>query len=65
MKKKRYKNPENALETAKRLSERHKKAYEVWPHGEIKEVWPESKEVMCIRYESGTWFHYDAAGNWW
>ncbi|HAS70615.1 MAG TPA: hypothetical protein DGR27_05155 [Eubacterium sp.] len=64
--KKKYKNPATALEVAGKLFARHKRTFKEWPYGEIKEVWPDSKGVMCIMYASGTWFRYDIfAGTWW
>lgn len=64
--KKRYKDKEKAHEIARKVAARHMKAFEAWPHGDIKEVWPERKNIMCIMYESGTWFHYDLInGGWW
>ena len=45
--------------------ENHKKAFEVWREGEIVKVWFDSSSNICIEYESGNWWHYNAAGEWW
>lgn len=36
----------------------HKKAFEQWNEGEIVEYWEEDEGVMCVKYESGKWWHY-------
>lgn len=44
----------------------HKMAFEEWPHGEIKEIWRDENEVLCIRYSDGAWWHYsDKEIVWW
>ena len=45
----------------------HRRACENWQEGDIKEVWRE-KEILCIRYTSGNWWHYGFVGDnviWW
>lgn len=45
----------------------HYKACENWEHGEAVEVWFEDG-VLCIRYEDGSWYHYNRTENgleWW
>lgn len=45
----------------------HMKSIENWREGSIKEVWEESDSI-CVRYESGNWWHYKIDGSnvvWW
>ena len=46
----------------------HRNAFEIWSEGEVAKTWIEN-EVLCIKYESGKWWHYrkDEKGNieWW
>lgn len=45
--------------------ESHKKAVENWQEGDISKVWIDGDGVLCIEYESGKWWHYSEAGEWW
>ena len=39
-----------------------------WPHGEPVKAWKDKYDNLCIKYESGTWFHYGFTGGrlqWW
>lgn len=52
------------------LIERHRAAFEVWPHGELSESWVDDLGYICIRYSDGTWYHYgrctiDDSIVWW
>lgn len=38
--------------------ESHKSAFENWREGEVKEYWIDDDGYLCIRYESGEWWHY-------
>lgn len=38
--------------------ERHKEFVGDWSHGEIKEAWLDTCGFLCIKYESGKWWHY-------
>lgn len=54
-------------EQVREYTERHMRAWERWPHGDIKEAWVE-EGITCIRYQDGTWYHYREVGNeleWW
>lgn len=51
-------------EKALRYAEAHKQAFEVWQEGDIDRVWLDDG-VLCIQYESGNWWHYNDAGEWW
>ncbi|MFA9376198.1 MAG: hypothetical protein ACERKZ_05515 [Lachnotalea sp.] len=54
-------------ELSKKCMVAHKQAFETWEEGEIKEYWLENN-VLCIRYESGNWWHYKFCNNqveWW
>lgn len=44
----------------------HQSAMEQWRDGYIKEAWVDDGHYLCIRYESGRWWHYDIdkSGNW-
>lgn len=57
------------LKIAIRYMEEHKKAFEVWSDGAIKEVWTDKDGNLCIKYESGNWWHYKKKDNgeieWW
>lgn len=47
--------------------EKHKNFFENWQEGEIVKVWYEdykNKDVICIEYESGNWWHYNVKGEW-
>lgn len=46
----------------------HKKAFENWQEGKVVDVWHDEKGVLCIKYESGNWWHYKLNNNeveWW
>lgn len=36
----------------------HKMCVKNWEEGKPVDVWRESEEVICVRYESGRYFHY-------
>lgn len=38
--------------------ETHKKVFENWTEGKPIQYWEEPNGVMCVRYESGKWWHY-------
>ncbi len=47
-----------AIESAvKECYEQHKAALEKWDKGEPVDYWLDNG-ALCIRYESGEWFHY-------
>lgn len=50
---------------AREHHESHKKAVEHWQEGDISKVWIDGDGVLCIEYESGKWWHYNEAGEWW
>lgn len=52
-------------EKALRYSEAHRRAFEVWREGNIEKVWLDADGTLCIQYESGSWWHYSDAGEWW
>lgn len=37
-----------------------------WTEGTIAESWMDEEHHLCIRYQSGRWWHYDIdkSGNW-
>ena len=52
-------------EKALKHFEAHKQAFEVWREGEIVKVWLDAAGTLCVQYESGNWWHYNDAGEWW
>ena len=36
----------------------HRGIFEKWEHGEIAESWRDAAGILCIRYQSGKWWHY-------
>lgn len=45
--------------------EEHKKIFENWNFGEIEKSWLDNENNLCIKYQSGNWFHYNERGEWW
>lgn len=43
----------------------HKSFFENWEYGDISEIWYEECCDLCIRYESGKWWHYKKNKNEW
>ena len=47
----------------------HMKAFENWREGKVAEVWFDEDNILCIKYESGNWWHYklndDNNLEWW
>lgn len=37
-----------------------------WTEGSITETWMDEDHHLCVRYQSGRWWHYDIdkSGNW-
>lgn len=52
-------------EISKQYFDAHKCATEHWTHGGIALVWTDEHDNICIRYEDGAWWHYNAKGEWW
>lgn len=49
-------------------AQQHRQAFENWREGEISEYWTDENGNVCIRYESGKWWHYrgtDGVVEWW
>lgn len=59
----------NDRKEAGRMYREHRKAFEDWQEGGPAAVWRDEDGRLCIRYESGKWWHYrrTADGNieWW
>lgn len=36
----------------------HKAMFDSWEYGEPVKAWTDSNGNLCIRYQSGKWFHY-------
>lgn len=61
-----YKQQKSFLEErAAECAAAHRAAVEAWQDGSIQRVWQDSDNNICIRYESGNWWHYNANGEWW
>lgn len=41
-----------------RFYSKHRSFWENWEHGNIKDIWVDEDGYLCIKYESGTWYHY-------
>lgn len=57
-------------EKAMRCMNEHKKAFEAWTEGNIVKCWEEENGAICVRYESGKFWHYkhnvvSGALEWW
>lgn len=53
---------------ANEFKQKHNLAFSNWKDGEIKKVWLDTDQNICIEYESGNWWHYRLTGNtleWW
>lgn len=50
---------------AKKYYESHMRFFENWREGGIEKVWIDADGNICIRYESGKWWHYNERGEWW
>lgn len=60
-----YKRVKRLMEQAEFYAKRHQEAVEVWLEGAIKQVWLDEGGCLCIEYQSGRWWHYNAYGEWW
>lgn len=45
-------------EIAKSYSQLHIEQCENWEEGEIASYWRDQNGVLCIKYQSGKWWHY-------
>ena len=45
-------------ERAKIAMKRHKEFVENWKEGNITEIWLDDAGNLCVKYESGRWWHY-------
>ena len=46
----------------------HRAAFDFWSYGDIDRIWNDENDVLCIRYSSGAWWHYDIVDGeviWW
>lgn len=61
-----YKTVRKSMErlTAECFS-RHKQAFDDWREGEPVKAWFDSDGNICVEYQSGNWWHYNATGEWW
>lgn len=47
---------------------KHMLATDNWSHGNPTKCWEDETGVLCIQYESGSWWHYQKDGStitWW
>lgn len=45
-------------------SEKHKRAFNVWTHGEPVRAWFAHADKLGIEYEDGSYWHYNSRGEW-
>lgn len=45
--------------------QKHKQAFSNWKEGEIADIWIDKNGLLCIKYDSGNWWHYAEDGTWW
>lgn len=49
--------------------EAHRRAFECWTEGNIVDYWEDEQGNICVRYESGNWWHYSIRNGkvtgWW
>lgn len=47
----------------------HMSAFENWSEGKVAKVWHDEDNILCIKYESGNWWHYKLNNHnhleWW
>ena len=46
----------------------HRATFDFWSYGDIDRIWNDENGVLCIRYSSGAWWHYDIVDGeviWW
>ena len=46
----------------------HKTVMEQWTEGGMQDCWMDARGNLCIRYESGRWWHYkerEGCVEWW
>lgn len=56
-------------EEAEEMCREHRRCFEDWQEGLPVDVWRDDGGRLCIRYESGKWWHYrkreDGSVEWW
>jgi len=56
-------------EKANEYAKVHMNACEKWKQGDIDNCWLDDSGYICIRYQSGEWWHYRVNGagelEWW
>lgn len=46
----------------------HKESFRPWMHGYPVKVWYDEEGTLCVKYESGKWWHYNLdkeEPEWW
>lgn len=43
----------------------HMNAFDEWIEGDITKIWEDEHGILCIKYSSGNWWHYNEKGEWW
>ena len=38
--------------------QKHRKACSEWNEGYVSEYWRDEEGILCVKYESGNWWHY-------
>lgn len=60
-----YKRVREDMENlTKECQARHRESVEEWREGEPVKAWFDFEGNLCIEYESGKWWHYNAEGKW-
>ena len=57
-----------SMELVEKTYQKHRNAFESWQEGKPEEAWLDENGNLCIRYESGKWWHYRQDGaelSWW
>ena len=49
---------EKRMEDLKLFVNEHMRTFENWQEGKVIEVWHDENNILCIKYESGKWWHY-------
>lgn len=57
------------MKEAIRCMEAHKESFEKWQEGAMTDFWRDERGNLCIKYESGKWWHYRTSESgsveWW
>lgn len=51
-------NERRLIKLSKWAYQRHREAFENWNEGEPVEAWFDDDNNVCVKYQSGKWWHY-------